>query len=95
MVIGLANKSSSGSTCVLVRRRTRDPVLGRDRVVTHSPHLLFLVFQVLLFSFCLLLIPAMYSSDTRGSVPAEYVGKRLKDTFKAWAVVKGFFCVVS
>lgn len=45
MVIGLANKSSSGSTCVLV----------------------------LLFSFCLLLIPAMYSSDTRGSVPAEYV----------------------
>uniref|UniRef100_A0A2K6GHJ0 cAMP responsive element binding protein 3 n=2 Tax=Propithecus coquereli TaxID=379532 RepID=A0A2K6GHJ0_PROCO len=26
---------------------------------------------VLLFSFCLLLIPAMYSSDTRGSLPAE------------------------
>ncbi|XP_041523311.1 cyclic AMP-responsive element-binding protein 3 [Microtus oregoni] len=45
MVIGVANKSSSGSTCVLV----------------------------LLFSFCLLLVPAMYSSDTRGSVPAEYV----------------------
>ncbi|CAO2580577.1 Cyclic AMP-responsive element-binding protein 3 [Lemmus lemmus] len=45
MVIGIANKSSSGSTCVLV----------------------------LLFSFCLLLVPTMYSSDTRGSVPAEYV----------------------
>uniref|UniRef100_A0A9L0SWV3 cAMP responsive element binding protein 3 n=1 Tax=Equus caballus TaxID=9796 RepID=A0A9L0SWV3_HORSE len=27
---------------------------------------------VLLFSFCLLLIPAMYSSDTRGSLPAEH-----------------------
>ncbi|XP_002819685.2 cyclic AMP-responsive element-binding protein 3 [Pongo pygmaeus] len=27
---------------------------------------------VLLVSFCLLLIPAMYSSDTRGSLPAEY-----------------------
>ncbi|XP_058379477.1 cyclic AMP-responsive element-binding protein 3 isoform X2 [Diceros bicornis minor] len=26
---------------------------------------------VLLFSFCLLLVPAMYSSDTRGSLPAE------------------------
>lgn len=45
MVVGVANKSSSSSTCVLV----------------------------LLFSFCLLLVPAMYSSDTRGSVPAEYV----------------------
>uniref|UniRef100_I3M5N2 cAMP responsive element binding protein 3 n=2 Tax=Ictidomys tridecemlineatus TaxID=43179 RepID=I3M5N2_ICTTR len=28
---------------------------------------------VLLFSFCLLLVPAMYSSDTRGSLPAEHV----------------------
>nr|XP_023400918.1 cyclic AMP-responsive element-binding protein 3 isoform X2 [Loxodonta africana] len=27
---------------------------------------------VLLFSFCLLLIPAMYSSDIRGSLPAEH-----------------------
>lgn len=45
MVTEIANKTSSGSTCVLV----------------------------LLFSFCLLLVPAMYSSDTRGSVPAEYV----------------------
>lgn len=26
---------------------------------------------VLLFSFCLLLVPAMYSSDTRGSLPPE------------------------
>lgn len=25
MVIGIANKTSSSSTCVLVRRRTRDP----------------------------------------------------------------------
>ncbi|XP_051013090.1 cyclic AMP-responsive element-binding protein 3 isoform X2 [Acomys russatus] len=45
MVIEIANRTSSGSTCVLV----------------------------LLFSFCLLLVPAMYSSDTRGRVPAEYV----------------------
>ncbi|KAL6093904.1 hypothetical protein STEG23_026401 [Scotinomys teguina] len=44
-VIEIANKPSSGSTCLLV----------------------------LLFSFCLLFVPAMYSSDTRGSVPAEYV----------------------
>ncbi|KAM4850441.1 cyclic AMP-responsive element-binding protein 3 isoform X2 [Urocitellus parryii] len=28
---------------------------------------------VLLFSFCLLLVPAMYSSDTRGSLPPEHV----------------------
>ncbi|XP_021104178.1 cyclic AMP-responsive element-binding protein 3 isoform X6 [Heterocephalus glaber] len=28
---------------------------------------------VLLFSFCLLFVPAMYSSDTRGSLPAEHV----------------------
>ncbi|VFV44381.1 cyclic amp-responsive element-binding [Lynx pardinus] len=27
---------------------------------------------VLLFSFCLLVLPAMYSSDTRGSLPAEH-----------------------
>lgn len=27
---------------------------------------------VLLFSFCLLLVPAMYSSDARGSLPAEH-----------------------
>lgn len=45
MVIEIANKTSSGSTCVLV----------------------------LVFSFCLLLVPAMYSSNARGSVPAEYV----------------------
>lgn len=45
MVIGIANKTSSSSTCILV----------------------------LVFSFCLLLGPAMYSSDARGSVPAEYV----------------------
>ncbi|XP_052032320.1 cyclic AMP-responsive element-binding protein 3 [Apodemus sylvaticus] len=44
-VIGIANKTSSSSTCILV----------------------------LVFSFCLLLGPAMYSSDARGSVPAEYV----------------------
>ncbi|GAB1288437.1 Cyclic AMP-responsive element-binding protein 3 [Apodemus speciosus] len=45
MVIGIANKTSSSSTCILV----------------------------LVFSFCLLLGPAMYSSNARGSVPAEYV----------------------
>ncbi|XP_054989631.1 cyclic AMP-responsive element-binding protein 3 [Sorex araneus] len=43
MVIQVANKSSSSSTCVMV----------------------------LLFSFCLLFVPAMYSSDTRGRLPAE------------------------
>lgn len=44
MVVQIANKTSSSSTCVLV----------------------------LLFSFCLLLVPAMYSSDTRGRLPAEH-----------------------
>lgn len=39
LVMEISNKTSSGSTCVLV----------------------------LLFSFCLLLVPAMYSSDTRGA----------------------------
>lgn len=32
MVIEIANKTSSGSTCVLVRRVTRDPFPGRDGV---------------------------------------------------------------
>ncbi|XP_039731362.1 cyclic AMP-responsive element-binding protein 3 isoform X3 [Pteropus medius] len=44
MVVQIANKTSSSSTCVLV----------------------------LLFSFCLLLVPAMYSSDTRGRLPSEH-----------------------
>ncbi|XP_037000388.2 cyclic AMP-responsive element-binding protein 3 isoform X2 [Artibeus jamaicensis] len=44
MVIQIANKTSSSSTCVLV----------------------------LLFSLCLVFVPAMYSSDTRGSLPAEH-----------------------
>ncbi|XP_062063987.1 cyclic AMP-responsive element-binding protein 3 [Lepus europaeus] len=44
LVMEISNKTSSGSTCVLV----------------------------LLFSFCLLLVPAMYSSDTRGHLPAEH-----------------------
>ncbi|XP_069910161.1 cyclic AMP-responsive element-binding protein 3 isoform X2 [Oryctolagus cuniculus] len=44
LVMEISNKTSSGSTCVLV----------------------------LLFSFCLLLVPAMYSSDTRGRLPAEH-----------------------
>ncbi|XP_036892108.1 cyclic AMP-responsive element-binding protein 3 isoform X3 [Sturnira hondurensis] len=44
MVIQIANKTSSSSTCVLV----------------------------LLFSLCLIFVPAMYSSDTRGSLPAEH-----------------------
>uniref|UniRef100_A0A8D1UQ91 BZIP domain-containing protein n=1 Tax=Sus scrofa TaxID=9823 RepID=A0A8D1UQ91_PIG len=35
---------------------------------------------VLLFSFCLLFVPAMYSSDTRGSPPAEHGGERLETT---------------
>lgn len=54
MVVQIANKTSSSSTCVLV----------------------------LLFSFCLLLVPAMYSSDTRGRLPAEHGGERLEDTIK-------------
>ncbi|XP_045696034.1 cyclic AMP-responsive element-binding protein 3 isoform X1 [Phyllostomus hastatus] len=44
MVIQVANKTTSSSTCVLV----------------------------LLFSLCLVFVPAMYSSDTRGSLPAEH-----------------------
>ncbi|XP_077003873.1 cyclic AMP-responsive element-binding protein 3 isoform X4 [Tamandua tetradactyla] len=44
---------------------------------------------VLLFSFCLLLVPAMYSSDTRGSLPAEHGGERLEDTIKVQAGEKG------
>lgn len=79
MVVEIANKSSSGSTCVLVRGWAEILFLaatgGVARALSSSP---LLVFQVLLFSFCLLLVPAMYSSDTRGSVPAEYVGKRLR-----------------
>lgn len=43
MVLQVANKSTSSSTCVMV----------------------------LLFSFCFLFVPAMYSSDTRGRLPAE------------------------
>nr|KAF6433156.1 cAMP responsive element binding protein 3 [Molossus molossus] len=37
---------------------------------------------VLLFSFCLVFVPAMYSSGTRGSLPAESGGERLGDTIK-------------
>ncbi|KAM5298792.1 cyclic AMP-responsive element-binding protein 3 [Ctenodactylus gundi] len=44
MVIEIANRTSSSSTCVLV----------------------------LLVSFCLLFVPAMYSSDTRGSLSAKH-----------------------
>ncbi|KAF6123802.1 cAMP responsive element binding protein 3 [Phyllostomus discolor] len=44
MVIRIANKTTSSSTCVLV----------------------------LLFSLCLVFVPAMYSSDTRGSLQAEH-----------------------
>lgn len=59
-------------------------------------HFLFPVLQVLLFSFCLLIVPAMYSSDTRGSLPAEQGGERLEKTIKeagegqgaAWPVLE-------
>ncbi|KAF6123798.1 cAMP responsive element binding protein 3 [Phyllostomus discolor] len=54
MVIRIANKTTSSSTCVLV----------------------------LLFSLCLVFVPAMYSSDTRGSLQAEHRGERLENTIK-------------
>ncbi|KAG8505980.1 Cyclic AMP-responsive element-binding protein 3, partial [Galemys pyrenaicus] len=66
MVIQISNKTSSSSTCALVRM-----VIWKDRFS-----------QVLLFSFCLLFVPAMYSSDTRGSLPAEHRGERSEDTTK-------------
>lgn len=49
----------------------------RCRTLLHLFPPVFL--QVLLFSFCLLLVPAMYSSDARGSLPAEHRGEGLED----------------
>lgn len=66
MVTEIANKTSSGSTCVLVRRVTRDPFPGRDRTagcVTQSLHLLSLCSRSLCslsaFSWYLLCTPLM------------------------------------
>ncbi|KAF5915713.1 hypothetical protein HPG69_011526 [Diceros bicornis minor] len=70
MMIQISNKTSSSSTCVLVRMLMEGEILfsgSRDRDAIKSPSSP----PVLLFSFCLLLVPAMYSSDTRGSLPAE------------------------
>lgn len=49
MVIEIANKSSSGSTCVLVRRVTRDPFPGRDGVCDPEP---FTSFSLCSRSWC-------------------------------------------
>lgn len=87
MVIQITNKTSSSSTCVLVRMVMEEELLlsgGRDRAtIQSSSSFPFPVFQVLLFSFCLLLVPAMYSSDTRGSLPAEHGGERLEETIRS------------
>ncbi|XP_077003871.1 cyclic AMP-responsive element-binding protein 3 isoform X3 [Tamandua tetradactyla] len=73
IMIQISNKSSSSSTCVLVRMMTEGgPFPGNGSRVQSRTCLHFFVLQVLLFSFCLLLVPAMYSSDTRGSLPAEH-----------------------
>ncbi|XP_014386958.1 PREDICTED: cyclic AMP-responsive element-binding protein 3 isoform X2 [Myotis brandtii] len=76
MVIEISNKtSSSSSTCVLVRMVMEGEILlpgAGMGAIQSSSSFPFLVFQVLLFSFCLALVPAMYSSGTRGSLPAEH-----------------------
>ncbi|XP_077003870.1 cyclic AMP-responsive element-binding protein 3 isoform X2 [Tamandua tetradactyla] len=90
IMIQISNKSSSSSTCVLVRMMTEGgPFPGNGSRVQSRTCLHFFVLQVLLFSFCLLLVPAMYSSDTRGSLPAEHGGERLEDTIKVQAGEKG------
>ncbi|KAM7093406.1 cyclic AMP-responsive element-binding protein 3 isoform 3-T3 [Molossus nigricans] len=74
MVIQISNKTSSSSTCVLVRMVIEGEILlpgAGMGTIQSSSSFPFLVFQVLLFSFCLVFVPAMYSSGTRGSLPAE------------------------
>ncbi|KAM7093404.1 cyclic AMP-responsive element-binding protein 3 isoform 1-T1 [Molossus nigricans] len=85
MVIQISNKTSSSSTCVLVRMVIEGEILlpgAGMGTIQSSSSFPFLVFQVLLFSFCLVFVPAMYSSGTRGSLPAESGGERLGDTIK-------------
>lgn len=82
MVIQISNKTTSSSTCVLVRIVMEGEISFSQaaRIGVQSRallHLLFPVIQVLLFSFCLLLVPALYSSDIRGSLPTEHGGEKL------------------
>lgn len=101
MVIEISNKtSSSSSTCVLVRMVMEGEILlpgAGMGAIQSSSSFPFLVFQVLLFSFCLALVPAMYSSGTRGSLPAEHGGEGLEDSImgelvgEAWPTSKVFF----
>lgn len=82
MVIQIS-KTSSSSTCVLVRMVMKGEIFlpgAGMGAIQSSSSFPFLVFQVLLFSFCLALVPAMYSSDTRGSLPAEHGGEGLEDS---------------
>ncbi|XP_036892111.1 cyclic AMP-responsive element-binding protein 3 isoform X6 [Sturnira hondurensis] len=75
MVIQIANKTSSSSTCVLVRMVTEVKIVlsGKGMGIFQSSFSFsFPALQVLLFSLCLIFVPAMYSSDTRGSLPAEH-----------------------
>ncbi|KAM5330291.1 cyclic AMP-responsive element-binding protein 3 isoform 2-T3 [Glossophaga mutica] len=75
MVIQIANKTSSSSTCVLVRTVIEVKIVLSGAgmgAIQSSLSFPFPVLQVLLFSLCLVFVPAMYSSDTRGSLPAEH-----------------------
>lgn len=80
MVIQITNKTSSSSTCVLVRMVMEGELFSQvaGTGTIQSPSSPFPVFQVLLLSFCFLLVPAMYSSDARGSLPAEHGGEGLE-----------------
>ena len=85
MVIQIANKTSSSSTCLLVRMVNEVKIIVPGAgmgAIQSSSSFPFPVLQVLLFSLCLVFVPAMYSSDTRGSLPAEHGGERLEDTIK-------------
>ncbi|XP_071077457.1 cyclic AMP-responsive element-binding protein 3 isoform X2 [Desmodus rotundus] len=75
MVIQIANKTSSSSTCLLVRMVNEVKIIVPGAgmgAIQSSSSFPFPVLQVLLFSLCLVFVPAMYSSDTRGSLPAEH-----------------------
>lgn len=101
MVIEISNKtSSSSSTCVLVRMVMEGAILlpgAGMGAIQSSSSFPFLGFQVLLFSFCLALVPAMYSSGTRGGLPAEHGGEGLGGSImgelvgEAWPAAKSLF----
>lgn len=93
MVIEIANKTSSGSTCVLVRLgRERDPFLGRNRRVTQP----FISFFLCSRSSCFLSVFFWYllcTPLTQGGVCQ--LSMSVRGHLKAWAVVEAFFSCVS